>query len=83
MIRAYKNYLHKLLHSSTNKVSAEEIKEASILIVPMIVGPISLIWALIYSIFGQYLPATIPLFYALVSFLNLWYYKRNKNLLII
>ncbi|ADN09593.1 bifunctional diguanylate cyclase/phosphodiesterase [Sulfurimonas autotrophica] len=83
MIQAYKNYLHKLLNSNTNEVSANELKEASILIVPMIIGPVSLIWALIYAIFGQYIPAAIPLFYALVSFLNIWCYKRNGNLLVV
>lgn len=83
MIQSYKNYLHKLLHSHTNNVNENEIKEASILIVPMIVGPISLVWALIYVIFGQYIPASIPLFYSLVSFVNLWCYKRNGNLLVV
>ncbi len=83
MVQAYRNYLHTLLNSNTNKVSADEIKEASILIVPMIIGPISLLWALLYLLFNQYIPASIPLFYALVSFINLWCYKRNGNLLVI
>ena len=83
MIQSYKKYLHKLLNSNTGEVSADELKEASILIVPMIVGPISFVWALIYILFDQYLPASIPLFYSFVSFLNLWCYKRNGNLLVI
>lgn len=83
MIQAYKNYLHTLLNFNTGEISADELKEASILIVPMIIGPVSLIWALIYAIFGQYIPAAIPLFYSLVSFLNLWCYKRNGNLLVV
>jgi len=83
MIQTYKNYLHTLLNFNTGEISADELKEASILIVPMIIGPVSLIWALIYAIFGQYIPAAIPLFYSLVSFLNLWCYKRNGNLLVV
>lgn len=83
MIQAYKDKIYKLLNAGTTQVSPEELKEASILIVPMIIGPISLIWALLYFLFGLYIPATIPLFYALVSFLNLWCYKRNTNLVIV
>jgi len=83
MIQTYKNYLHTLLNSNTKKVSADEVKEASILIVPMIVGPISLLWAFLYLLFDQYIPASIPLFYAFVSFITLWCYKRNGNLLVV
>ncbi|WP_434581366.1 EAL domain-containing protein [Sulfurimonas sp. NW15] len=81
MIQAYKHYLHILLN--TEQVSEDELKEASIIIVPMVIGPISLVWALIYIAFEQYIPALIPLFYSCVSFINLWCYRRNKNLLII
>lgn len=81
MIQAYKSYIHKIL--TADKTSPDELKEASILIVPMIIGPISLIWAFLYFLFGQYLPAFIPLFYSFVSFLNVWCYKRNGNLLIV
>ena len=72
-----------MVNSNTDKISPQEVKEASILIIPMIIGPISLIWAFLYILFGLYLPAAIPLFYSLVSFLNLWFYKRNKNLLVV
>ena len=83
MIKNYKNYFLKLLNYYVTGDDANKTKEASILIVPMIIGPISLIWALIYFSFGQYIPASIPLVYSLISFLNLWCYKRNGNLLVI
>ena len=83
MIQLYKNYLYKLLNSHNEKISKNELKEASILIVPMIIGPVSLAWAVIYLAFGQYLPASVPLFYSFVSFLNLWCYKKNGNLLVV
>ena len=83
MIQAYKDKIYKLLNAGTSRVSPEELKEASILIVPMIIAPVSLVWALLYFFFGLYIPASIPLFYALVSFLNLWCYKRNTNLVVV
>ena len=83
MFQTYKNYLHRLIYSNTNNVTSQELKEASILIIPMIIGPIGLVWALIYIYFELYLPASVPLFYSIVSFLNLWSYKKNGNLLII
>ena len=83
MIKNYKNYFLKLLNYYVVGNDINKAKEASILIVPMIVGPVSLIWALIYFSFGQLIPASIPLFYSLISFLNLWCYKRNGNLLVV
>ena len=83
MTQTYKKYLNILLNSNGHTINTDEFKEASILIVPMIVGPISLVWAFIYLFFNQYFPASIPLFYSCVSFLNLWCYKRFKNLLVI
>jgi len=83
MIQTYKDYIFKLLNANTDKVTTEELKEASILIVPTIIGPIGLVWALMYILFNQYIPASIPLLYSCISFLNLWCYKRHKNLFVV
>lgn len=48
--------------------------------VPLLIAPIGFIWSLIYFGLGQYLSASIPMFYAFVSILTLIYFKKTKNI---
>ena len=83
MIATYKNYLNDLSQLDKLQYNSSKLKEISIVIVPMLIGPISFIWALIYLIYGQYTAASIPIFYSFISLFNLWHYKKTNNLLAI
>ena len=85
MTAALKNYFNNSLNinSLLSEKTPQELKRLSIIIVPMIIGPISFIWAMIYFSFGLYLSASIPLFYSFISLLNLWHYSKTKNVLVI
>jgi diguanylate cyclase (GGDEF)-like protein/PAS domain S-box-containing protein len=60
----------------------EKIKKLSIIVIPLIIAPVSFLWALIYYISGEILAATIPLFYTFISLINLIHYHYTKNLLV-
>jgi len=83
MIATYKNYLNDLTQLDKLQFDSSKLKEISIIIVPMLIGPISFIWALIYLLYGQYTAASIPIVYSFISLFNLWHYKRTNNLLAI
>ena len=83
MIATYKNYLNDLSKLDKLQFDSSKLKEISIIIVPMLIGPISFVWALIYLIYGQYTAAAIPILYSFISLFNLWHYKQTNNLLAI
>ncbi|WP_188109479.1 bifunctional diguanylate cyclase/phosphodiesterase [Sulfurimonas indica] len=79
----YKNYLNDIIQLDKLHLNPYKLKEISVIIVPILIGPISFLWALIYLIYGQYTAATIPMFYSFISLFNLWHYKKTNNLLAI
>jgi diguanylate cyclase (GGDEF)-like protein len=81
MITTYKNYLNDLSQLDKLHLNPSKLKEISIIIVPMLIGPISFVWALIYLIYDQYTAASIPILYSFISLFNLWHYKQTNNLL--
>ena len=80
MIATYKNYLKDLSQINKLQFDSSKLKEISIIIVPMLIGPISFVWALIYLLYGQYAAAAIPIVYSFISLFNLWHYKKTNNL---
>jgi diguanylate cyclase (GGDEF)-like protein/PAS domain S-box-containing protein len=80
-----KNYFTiSLTQLQTGKLDLqdEKIKRLSVIIVPLIIAPISFLWAFIYYLSGETLAASIPLFYTAISIINLVHYHYTKNLLI-
>ncbi|MDF1882587.1 EAL domain-containing protein [Sulfurimonas sp. SAG-AH-194-C21] len=76
------NLLSKLLHigiSSTDNKTLQ-LKKISINMVPLLIGPVGLLWSLIYLGLGQYLSALIPMFYALVSVITMLNFHKTKNM---
>lgn len=57
-----------------------QLKKISTTMVPLIIAPIGFIWSLIYFGLGQYLSASIPMFYAFVSVATLLYFRKTKNI---
>lgn len=83
MIATYKNYFNDLSRLNELQLDSSKLRELSIVIVPMLIGPISFVWALIYLLYGQYTAAAIPILYSFISLFNLWHYKQTNNLLAI
>ncbi|WP_457746511.1 EAL domain-containing protein [Sulfurimonas sp.] len=85
MTATLKNYFNTPLNINLllSEKTPSELTRLSIVIVPMIIGPISFIWAVIYFSFGLYLSASIPFFYCFISLVNLLHYAKTKDLLVI
>ena len=58
-----------------------KIKKSSMVLISLITGSAGFTWAFIYLFLDHALSATIPLFYAVSSSLNLLYFKRSKNII--
>lgn len=76
------NLPHKLLHIGISSTDSEtlRLKKISINIVPLLIGPIGLIWSLIYLTLGQYISASIPMFYAVISVLTMIRFKTTQDM---
>ena len=83
MIKLYKKYLQNFSQLDKLYADSKRLHEFSIVIVPMLIGPISTVWAVIYLYFGAYDAALVPFLYTLISLLNLWHYAKTSNLLAI
>jgi len=83
MIKLYKKYFQNFSELDKLYADAQRLHEFSIIIVPMLIGPISTVWALIYLYFEAYNAAIVPFIYTLVSLFNLWHYEKTNNLLIV
>ena len=78
MIKLFiKNFLKIGILETDNE--ALKLKKASITIVPLIMGPTGILWALIYYCFDHKMPALIPLSYSIFSALSLWHFHKTKN----
>lgn len=81
--------LHTLLDHYRNIGASEgdstelKLKKSSLLLVPLIIGTAAFIWGLIYIALDQYLSASIPLSYSLISLFNLWHLHKTKDILVL
>lgn len=60
-----------------------KLKKSSLVVIPIIIGAVSFIWLIIYTILGQHLSAAIPFFYSVISLFNLWYLHKTKNIILL
>lgn len=79
-------YLNRLVNQyarlgvAGDDTDEEKLKKKMFTLVPAIIGLAATIWGTIYIFLGHYLSASIPLSYAVVSVIGLWYLFRTKNL---
>jgi len=57
----------------------EIIKKRMLSFLPLIIGIVASVWGGVYILLGHYVSASIPLFYAVVSALNLWHFFSTKK----
>ncbi|MCK5678096.1 MAG: GGDEF domain-containing protein, partial [Flavobacteriaceae bacterium] len=69
--------------SSHTDSTSLKLKKSSLIIIPLIVGPAAIIWGIIYIILGQYLSASIPLSYSVISIFNLLHLHKTKNIILL
>lgn len=82
MIKLLKQILNNLLKIGASESDSEStlLKKSSITIVPVMMGPVGLVWSLIFFALDQNLSATIPLFYTIASIFSLWHFHKTKNI---
>ena len=82
MIEHMNNYLQNTLAIGISKNDNDtlKLKKASITIVPLIMGPVGLLWSIIYFSLGQNLSALFPFLYSIMSLVSLWRFHINKDL---
>ncbi len=78
-IRTFFDYLLNM-GSSDDDSEFVRLKKSSLILVPLIIGTAAFVWGIIYVAFEQYLSASIPLSYTVISLFNLWYFQQSKNI---
>ena len=75
---------HYMNIGASSEDSAElKLKKSSLLLVPLIIGTAAFFWGLIYIALDQYLAASIPLSYSVISIFNLWHLHKTKDILVL
>jgi len=77
----FDNYVNTVVLPTDSK--ALKLKKSSLIIVPLIIGPAALVWGILYIFLGQYLSASIPLSYSVISLFNLWHLYKTKNIILL
>ncbi|MCX6052500.1 MAG: EAL domain-containing protein [Campylobacterales bacterium] len=73
-----KSYM--LLGIAQDDSDDEIIKKRMLSFLPLIIGVVATVLGGIYILFGHYLSASIPLFYTVISALNLWHLFTTKKI---
>ena len=81
MKKYFNNYVDTVVLPTDSK--SLKLKKSSLIIVPLIIGPAALIWGVLYIFLGEYLSASIPLSYSVVSLFNLWHLYKTKNIILL
>lgn len=81
----FSNILHYFLSIGESTTDTEELKlkKKSLVLVPIIIGPAAFIWGIIYIYLNHYISASIPLFYSIISILNLMHLQKTKNIIVL
>ncbi|MCW8929926.1 MAG: EAL domain-containing protein [Gammaproteobacteria bacterium] len=66
---------------SSEDSEALRLKKSSLVLVPLIIGTAAFLWGIIYIFLEQYLSASIPLSYSIISLFNLWHFQKTKNIM--
>lgn len=77
----FKKYVNAVVLPTDSK--ALKLKKSSLIMVPLIIGPAALIWGVLYILLGQYVSASIPLSYSVISLFNLWHLYKTKNIILL
>lgn len=82
---AIKNWFTRIVERGLLPTDNAEtrLKKVTLTLVPLITGPVALLWGATYISFGYVLPGLIPLAYATVSAISLVYFFRFKCTLFI
>jgi len=85
MLETIRKLYHITLNIGINEQDSKELrlKKISITIVPVIMGPVGLIWGVILLGLGDMFSAMFPFFYAFASLINLYVFSKNKNIQLI
>ncbi len=85
VLNFFKKYFKKWIEIGVLPEDSKSLrlKKISITMVPLIIGPAGLIWALIYFSIGHPFSALIPFTYFLVSIFNVLHFFISKNILVI
>lgn len=85
MVKLFKHIIQNFLAIGIKETDSEalKLKKASITIVPLIMAPTGILWALIYYYFDHHLSALIPFSYSILSILCLLNFHKTKNVEII
>jgi len=85
LLESLKEHLQKALSIGVTKTDSEalRLKKASIVIIPAIIGPVGLIWSIIYFSLDQNISAIIPFTYSILSLLSVWHFYKTKKLQVI
>lgn len=59
----------------------DKIKKRMLSFLPLIIGIVAAVWGSVYVLLGHYLSAAIPLFYAVISALNLLHFAYTKKII--
>ena len=85
MVKLLNKFIKNFLTIGVLETDSEslKLKKASITIVPLIMIPSGVVWALIYYYFNHLTSALIPLSYSVLSTLSLLYFHKTKNVAVI
>ncbi|MEQ1669135.1 MAG: PAS domain S-box protein, partial [Sulfuriferula sp.] len=74
--------LHKILAFGFLPTDDAElrVKKVAITLVPLIIGPVAVIWGSIYFLLGHPLSGAIPLTYAIISVVSLVHFFKTKHI---
>ena len=77
----FNNYMN--IGASPEDSTELKLKKSSLLLIPLIIGTAAFIWGMIYIALDQYLSASIPLSYSVISIFNLWHLHKTKDILLL
>ena len=79
------SFIHKYLNLSTQIGTSQEdddiikLQKITFLLLPLIIAPLAILWGSIYIYFGETLSGSIPLSYAIISFIHILYFHKTKS----
>jgi len=80
-----KKYVDAAINIGVEENDSEylRLKKVSLTLVPLIIGSLAIVWGVLYIFFGQYIPASIPLSYSVISMFHLWHLKKTKDIVLL
>lgn len=81
MLKTIKNHIQKALLIGVSNSDSETLRlqKTSITSIPLIMGPVGLLWSFTYFSLGQNIAAILPLIYSVLSLLSLLHFYITKK----